>query len=138
LRLIGNTHELHPSEPFEAARHEAIMGSVEDVRARLGVAMRIADPAEKKAAREALASGYLKTWAADVERQIVGPFVGGPLIQVVDLKLFVVLAPMVSGTVEYIPFSTFDLFPKLNGLWKSVEANEKVAAFRAKHAAKAK
>ncbi len=35
LRLIGSMHGLHPSEPWEAARHEALMGAIEDMRGRL-------------------------------------------------------------------------------------------------------
>src|SRR5271165_961321 len=33
LVLVGRLHGLHPKEPFEAARHEAMMQHVEDLRA---------------------------------------------------------------------------------------------------------
>ena len=34
---VGRTHGLHPSDPWEAAQHEAIMGSVEDLREKVAV-----------------------------------------------------------------------------------------------------
>jgi prostaglandin-H2 D-isomerase / glutathione transferase len=34
LRLIGSLHGLHPTDPWEAARHEALMGAIEDYRDR--------------------------------------------------------------------------------------------------------
>ena len=54
LVLIGRLHGLHPKDDFEAARHEAMMGHVEDLRAPVGPTLRITDEAEKKKAREAL------------------------------------------------------------------------------------
>lgn len=132
LRLIGSQHGLLPADPHESARHEALMGAVEDLRARLGPINRIKDPAEKKAAREALAQGYLKDWSAFVEKQIDGPFVGGAALSVADLKLFVVLGPFLRGSIDHVPASVFDAFPKLKGVHDAVKANPKVAGWYAR------
>src|SRR5690242_13489339 len=35
LALIGRLHGLHPTEPFEAARHEGMMQYVEELRAHV-------------------------------------------------------------------------------------------------------
>ncbi|MGE3543686.1 MAG: glutathione S-transferase N-terminal domain-containing protein, partial [Kofleriaceae bacterium] len=50
LVLIGRRHGLHPSDDFEAARHEAMMIHVEDLRALVGPTLQM-NVADKKAAR---------------------------------------------------------------------------------------
>jgi glutathione S-transferase len=80
LVFIGRQHGLHPVDAFEAARHEALMCAVEELRHTITPTLRIADPEQKRAAREALAANELATWGSQVERQLGdGPFVGGPL-----------------------------------------------------------
>ena len=62
--------------------------------------MRMGD-AEKKTAREALARDYLPQWAQCAERNIgPGPFVGGDKISVADIKLYMVVRWLSSGTGE--------------------------------------
>src|SRR5438132_13909479 len=72
LVLIGRLKALHPSEPFEAARHEEILAVCEELRHHVSPTLRMTDEAEKKKAREALATGYLPTWGASVEKHITG------------------------------------------------------------------
>src|SRR3954466_10390081 len=55
LVLIGRRYGLHPKDDVEAARHEAIMSYVEELRAHVTPTMRMTDEAEKKKAREQLA-----------------------------------------------------------------------------------
>ena len=103
LRFIGAQHGLHPAEPFEAALHEAMLGAVEDMRARMGPIMHLKDETEKKRARQEAASGYLPEWGAAVERQIgVGPFLAGSRLCVADLKLFVAVSAYLTGNIDYI------------------------------------
>jgi glutathione S-transferase len=106
LRLIGSMHGLHPSEPWEAARHEALMGAIEDMRVRL-TATRLPDKEALKKAREEFAKGYLMEWAGHVQAQLGEPFVGGPKLQVSDLKLFVVMTPLMKGSMDHIPATVF-------------------------------
>src|SRR4051812_20151736 len=42
LTLIGRLHGLHPKGLFEAARHEAVMQHVEDLRANIAPTLRMA------------------------------------------------------------------------------------------------
>lgn len=132
LRLIGSQHGLHPTEPWEAARHEALMGAVEDFRARLSQVTRIKDPEEKKRGREDLATGYIQQWGTFVEPQIGDPFVGGAAVNVVDLKLFVTMTPLLKGVIDHIPPTVFKAFPKLLRLFEAVKTHPKVAAWYAK------
>jgi prostaglandin-H2 D-isomerase / glutathione transferase len=134
LRMIGSQHGLLPSDPWESARHEAVMCAVEEMRAKLGPTGRIKDPAEKQAAREALASTYFPEWCAQVEKQITGPFLGGSSVSVADLKIFVAFGPLLAGKIDHIPPSTFAPFTKLLALVDAVKAHPKVAAWYARAA----
>jgi prostaglandin-H2 D-isomerase / glutathione transferase len=132
LRLIGSQYGLLPSDPWESARHEAVLGAVEDLRARLGPINRIKDPEEKKRAREELARGFMQEWAGHVEQQIGEPFVGGAKITVADIKLFVVLSPLLKGSVDHIPADSFKRFPKLLRLFEAVKTHPKVVEWYAR------
>jgi len=134
LVYIGREHGLHPRDAFEAARHEAVMGHVEDLRAQVSPALRIADEAEKKKARVALAESYLPAWAAYAERQIsaTGPFFAGARLQVVDLKLHRAVHWFASGIIDHIPATIFSAYPKLNRVHDAVRDHEGVQAWYAK------
>jgi glutathione S-transferase len=64
LVYIGRQHQLHPVDNFDAARHEALMCAVEDLRHTISPTLRISDPEQKRLAREALASNEIKSWGA--------------------------------------------------------------------------
>ena len=132
LRMLGGQHGLLPSEPWESARHEAVMCSVEEMRAKLGPTGRIKDAAEKQRAREALATAYFPEWGAQLERQISGPFLGGKALSVADLKLFVALTPLLAGKIDFIPAETFTPFPKLLALVAAVKVSPKVVEWYAR------
>ncbi len=133
LVFIGRRHGLHPKDDFEAARHEAVMCHVEDLRAQIGPTLRIAEEAGKKAARATLAESYLPAWAAYAERQIAdaGPFFAGEKLHVVDLKLHRAVHWFSSGIIEHIPTTVFSAFPKLNRVYAAVRDDERVKAWYA-------
>jgi glutathione S-transferase len=133
LVFIGRRHGLHPRDDFEAARHEAVMCHVEDLRAQVGPTLRIADEAGKKAARATLAESYLPVWAAYTERQIAdaGPFFAGEKLHVVDLKLHRAVHWFGSGVIDHIPTTVFSAFPKLNRVYAAVRDHERVKAWYA-------
>ena len=132
LRMLGTQNNLLPKEAWESARHEAVMCAVEEMRAKLGPTNRMKDAAEKKAAREALANTYYPEWCAQIEKQINGPFVGGAAMSVADIKLFVVMQPLLDGKMDHIPTSVFAPFSKLRALVEAVRTEPKVAAFKAR------
>lgn len=117
LRLIGRQYGLHPDDPFEAARHDAFMEAVEELRQRIAPTLRMNDAAEKKAAREELSAIYIPHWGLCVERLIgSGPFVGGDVPSVADIKLYMVENWISSGGVDDIPNDIFDPFTKFKAL----------------------
>lgn len=134
LALIGRRHGLHPEDAFEAARHEALMCHVEDLRAHVSPILRITDPTERKAAREALASGFLQNWAGFTERQLRsdGPFIAGAKLHVADLKLYLAVRWFASGGVDHVPTTVFAAFPKLTRVFEAVRDEPRVKAWYAK------
>ncbi|HQY63159.1 MAG: glutathione S-transferase family protein [Myxococcales bacterium] len=133
LTLIGRRHGLHPKDDLEAARHEALMSHCEDLRANVGPTLRIKDEDEKRRAREQLAAVYLPAWAGFTEAQLRdGPFVGGDAVHVVDLKLHMVVRWFKSGSVDHVPATVFDPFPKLVRVHDAVRDHAGVKAWYAK------
>jgi glutathione S-transferase len=133
LVLVGRRYDLHPKDDFEAARHEAMMGHVEDLRAQLSPSLRITDEAEKKKVREGLATSYLPTWGANAEKQIGdGPFFGGAKLHVVDFKLHMAVRWFAGGNVDHIPATIFAAFPKLMRVHDAVRDDARVKAWYAK------
>lgn len=133
LALIGRVHGLHPSDPFEAARHEAVMSHVEDLRAAVTPSIRLTDPDEKRRVREVLVQDFFPTWGAFVERQIgARGYFAGDAPHVVDAKLYVAVRWFASGNVDHIPASVFDAFPRLMRVHEAVGAHPRVKAWQAR------
>jgi glutathione S-transferase len=132
LVLIGRRHQLHPSDDFEAAPHEAMMQHVEELRHNVSPTIRMGD-AEKKAAREALVAGFLPAWGSAAERNLgAGPFFAGERIHVVDLKLHMAVRWFLGGKVDYIPATIFSAFPKLMAVHDAVRDHPRVKSWYAK------
>jgi len=133
LVFIGRQHRLHPADAYEAARHEALMCAVEELRHTITPTLRITDPELKRQAREALAANDLKTWGSQVERQLGdGPFIGGATLQVADLKLYMVVRWLTSGTLDHVPTTVFDHCPKLLRLYRAVAEHQGVKSWLAR------
>jgi len=133
LRLIGRLHDLHPQEPFEAARHDALMDAVEDLRHKISPTMRIQDAAAKMAARQQLAEGYIPQWGRGVERLIgQGPFVGGERPNVADIKLYMADKWISSGVIDDLPKDLFDTCPRLKAVAQGIATHPAIVGWYAK------
>lgn len=132
LVMIGRQHGLHPTDAFEAARHEGMMQHVEDLRGVVGPTIRMGD-AEKKAAREAMVEGFIPAWARSAEKNILGePFFGGATLNVVDLKLHMTVRWFIGGKVDHIPATIFAGYPKLMRVHDAVRDHAGVKSWYAK------
>ena len=132
LVMIGREHGLHPTDDFDAARHEGMMQHVEDLRGAVGPTIRMSEP-EKKAAREALVESYLPAWARSAEKNIPGePFFGGAKLNVVDLKLHMAVRWFIGGKVDYIPATIFAGYPKLMRVHDAVRDDPRVRSWYAR------
>ncbi|MBK7399009.1 MAG: glutathione S-transferase family protein [Myxococcales bacterium] len=128
LTFVGRRYDLHPKDDFEAARHEAMMGHVEDLPRGDHPTMRMTDEAEKKRAREQLSATYIPAWAAYAERQIDadGPFFGGATVQVVDFKILMIVRWLKSGALDHVPGTVLDGAPRLHRVHDAVDAHPRV------------
>jgi glutathione S-transferase len=129
LVMIGRQHGLHPTDAYEAARHEGMMQHVEDLRAVVSPTLRLGE-AEKKTVREGLVATYLPAWAAHAERNLTGgPFFAGATLNVVDLKLHMAVRWFIGGKVDHIPATIFDGYPKLSRVHDAVRDHAGVKAW---------
>jgi glutathione S-transferase len=132
LVYIGRTWGMHPKDDFEAARHEMMMGHVEDLRTKIGNTLRL-DPEAKKKAREEIAETALPAWCASTEKQIGdGPFFAGERPHVVDLKLFMIVRWLTGGVIDHIPTTIAASYPKLMRVHDAVRDHAGVKAWYAK------
>lgn len=129
LVFIGRQHDLHPTDAFEAARHEGMMQHVEDLRAVVSPTIAM-PPDEKQRARERIARDVLPAWAAAAERNITGePFFAGGKLHVVDLKLHMAVRWFNGGKVDHIPATIFDAYPRLVRVHDAVRDDARVRAW---------
>jgi len=126
LNYIGRTYGLLPEDPWEAARHDAMMNAIEHLRAEAQATTR-PDEDAKRAAREAFAVGYLATWLGNASQQVVGPFLGGDALSVADLKLYIAMRGYQKGVYDYIAADVLEPFPKIVALCAAVAADPRVA-----------
>jgi glutathione S-transferase len=132
LRLIGRVYGLHPNDPWESARHDAVLDACEELRQRLSATSRIADPAEKKKAREGLATGFILHWAQGIERLIgQGPFVGGAKPVVADIKIYMIAKALSGGTYDDVPATILDSFFRLKAVAAGIASHPAVLAWYA-------
>ncbi len=133
LTLIGRQHGLHPRDDFEAARHEAMMCHVEDLRSVIAPTMWIADEAEKKKAREAIVTSKIPLWAERASAQIGNElFFSGSKIHVVDLKIHMLMKWLLGGKLDHIPTTSVSVFPKLVRVHDAVRDDARIRAWYAK------
>ncbi len=136
LVFIGRQFGLHPVDAFEAAHHESLMCAVEDLRHSISPTLRIADPEQKRQAREALAAKELKNWGSQMERQLQsGPFIGGTQLMVADIKIYMLVRWLVSGVLDHIPTTVLDHCPKLLQLYRAAAEHAGIKGWLARSGA---
>jgi glutathione S-transferase len=132
LRLIGRMHGLYPDDPWDGARHDAVMEACEEMRQRLSATSRMADAAEKRVARQALAADFIPRWAQGIERLIgQGPFVGGAQPTVADIKIHSIEKALTGGIFDDIPTAVLAPFARLTAAAHSVASHPAVLAWYA-------
>ena len=109
-----------------------MLEACEELRQRLSATSRIADAAEKKAARQALAADYIPRWAQGIERLIgEGPFVGGAQPAVADIKVYMIEKALSGGTYDDIPTTVLDPFDRLKAVARGIASHPAVLAWYA-------
>lgn len=113
LGYIGREHGLLPSDPWEAARHHAILCACEDLRVRFSPALWERDPALRRELRETFAAGPLQDWARGVQGQLGAGTWFGDALGVADIKVFTIVRWFLSGVIDHVPTTCLDAFPRL-------------------------
>jgi glutathione S-transferase len=126
LGYVGRRYGMLPADEWEALRLESLVDATEDLRMTITATFGIADAAELKRRRAALADGPIRQFGANMDRQIKGPFAGGAAISIADIKLFVMVGWIKKGVLDHIPADVLDSFPKLQGVFDSVATHPKV------------
>ena len=136
LTHIGRRYGLLPRDEWEAMRLQSLLEAAEELRHTVGSTFGIKDPDELKQRRTALAEGPIRTWGANVARQVAGPFAGGEDISVADIKLFVILGWFKRGALDHIPTDVLAGFPKLEALFEKVKSHPRVVEWYARSPAR--
>jgi len=105
-RFVGRLADLYPEDALEAAHCDEVMDAVEDVVGRISATFRIEDPAEKRAAREALAEGPIPLYLERLQELLQargGQYFADGRLSVADLKVFVWMRSLRSGILDHIP-----------------------------------
>lgn len=131
LSYVGNQHGLLPSDPWEQALAQAVLSAGEGMRAAVTKTFGLPDD-KVQAAREELVNGPLTSWAANLEKQIQGPFFGGAGLGIADIKIFMVASWFEKGVLDHVPTDVLQAYPKLQAVMKGVREEPKIAAWLAK------
>ena len=132
LRLIGRQYGLHPEEPFEAARHDALMDAAEDLRHRLGPTCGWRAARRERRRGSSSPPSISRKWGRFVDRLIGdGPFVAGQGISVADIKLYIVERWISSGSLDDIPADVFAPCGRLKALARAVRDHPAIVGWYA-------
>jgi glutathione S-transferase len=132
LGHIGRRYDLLPADEWEALRLESLLSAAEDLRHAISKTFGIQDAEELKRKRAELVEGPITSWAANMERQILGPFASGSQISVADIKVFVMAGWLKGGALDHVPSNVLAKFPKLEKLYESVKQHPKIVAWYAR------
>ena len=110
-RFVGKLANLYPSDSFQAALCDEVMDAVEDIAPKIVATFGIVDAEEKRIAREALASGPISFYLTKLQAYIQkreGDYFADNRLTVADLKVYVWVRHLRSGSLDYIPADLVD------------------------------
>jgi glutathione S-transferase len=139
MRFVGRKVGLYPSNELEALAVDQFLDAAEDIGKAIGPSNSEKDEAVKAAMRETLASTTIPRYLKGIERLLEankgdGPFAVGDKLSIADLKLFGLVRYLNSGTLDGIPTTIVDPYPRAVGLAKAVGDLDFVKEHLQKHA----
>jgi glutathione S-transferase len=136
-RFVGKLAGLYPDDPWQAALCDEVMDAVEDITHQIGTTFSIKDADAKRAARQTLADGPLRLYLERLQarlQQTGGEYFADNRLTVADLKVFVWIRYLRSGTLDYIPADLPDrIAPRLVAHFERVNAHPKIIAYYKKN-----
>ena len=104
-RYLGKLAGLYPEDNLQAALCDEVMSALEDIT-HMVVATFIMAEEDKKVAREALAEGAMTVYLKRIEQYLKdrgGEYFADNRLTVADLKVYVWIAGLSAGFLDYIP-----------------------------------
>jgi len=134
-RYVGTLAGLYPSDPWQAALCDEVMGAIEDMSAKILPTMRIQDAAERQAAREALVAGPIPLFLKRLQARLAaqgGRYFVEDRLTVADFKVFVWIRHLKSGQLDHIPADLADVHaPLLAAHFERISKDPGVVAYYA-------
>jgi prostaglandin-H2 D-isomerase / glutathione transferase len=138
-RFVGKLTGLYPEDPLQAAFCDEAMDAVEEISVQIVSTFLMTDAEEKKARRQALADGPIRFYLERLEKRLEargGQWFADGRLTVADLKVFVWVRHLKSGTLDHVPTDLPDRFaPRLLEHLQRVRAQPKVRSYYAERGA---
>lgn len=127
FRYAAKIGGLYPQVPIDALRADMVGDQLEDTFGLIGPTFRM-DQDEKLKARKILfgEGGKVYNKYKELNDWISGPFVLGHKLTSPDLQLYGFVKFIESGFLDGIPNDYFDVFPKIRGVYDSVNNDPRV------------
>jgi glutathione S-transferase len=104
-RFVGKLVGLYPADPWQAACCDEAMDAVEEIGGKIVATFELS-AAEKKAQRDALASGPIPFFLTRLQDRLKahgGRYFADDRLTVADLKVFMWIRHLKSGSLDHIP-----------------------------------
>ena len=132
IRYVGKLAGLYPKDDWQAALCDEVMDASEDIGSRIGATIAL-DEAGKKRAREALAADALPRHLEQLQGRLKaagGEYFADRRLTVADLKVFMLVRWLRSGSLDHIPRDLVDrVAPQLVAHAARVQAQPKIADY---------
>jgi len=110
LRYVGKMAGLYPSDDLQALYCDEAMGAVEDLLHQVVHSFGL-EGEELKAAREQLVDGWITTFVKGLDELLArggGDYFADGRLTVADLKVYVQVRSLRSGTLDHVPVDLVD------------------------------
>mgnify|MGYP001603571181 CR=1 FL=1 len=115
-RYVGKLANLYPTDPWQAALCDEVMDAIEDIGQKIVATFSIADEGEKRTAREILVNGLIPVYLTRLQAYLHdhgAEYFADNRLTVADLKVFVWIRHLRSGSLDYIPSGLVDRYAPL-------------------------
>ena len=135
-RYVGKLIDLYPSDAWQAALCDEVMGAVEDIGTKIGATFFLPEE-QKRTQRKELVEGPIPFYLTRLEQRLEahgGQYFAADRLSVADLKVFVWIRHLKSGALDHVPADLPDrVAPKLVQHYERVKSEPRVKAYYAKH-----
>lgn len=132
-RYLGKLANLYPDDPWQALLCDEVMDAVEDINSRIVATFSIKDEQEKKQVRAALVDSHLHVYLSRLDTMLKdrgSDYFADGRLTVADLKVFVWVRSLRSGTLDHIPADLVDtIAPELVNHYERISNHPKLTTY---------